>query len=135
MGRIWKYILVGLLVFGLVFVVALTFFSRGIGGYNGNGVSYPGWMMGGWGNGPMMGSWSYGPMMGGFGIFGWVMMLLGFLLLAGVIALIVFGVAALVRHPVATTVMPAQAQVQACPSCGKPVQADWKNCPYCGQNL
>lgn len=51
----WKYLLVGLLVFGLVFVVALPFFFRGFGGYGGYGMMGPGGMMRGWGFGPMMG--------------------------------------------------------------------------------
>lgn len=126
MHSFWKYLLIGLLVFGLVFVVAFPFFIRGFGGYSGYGMMYPGGMMGGWG---------FGPMMGSFGIFGGLMMLLAFLLPLGLISLIVFGVISLLRRPATTITPPAYVPTHACPSCGKPAQADWKTCPYCGQNL
>lgn len=77
----------------------------------------------------MMGNWGYSP-------FGWFGMGLGmiftWLIPIGVIALIVFGVAALVRN----TGNPPQAASQtSCPNCGKGTQADWQNCPYCGTAL
>jgi uncharacterized membrane protein len=117
MRGLWKYLLVGLLVFGLVFV-AVTF------------LLFPGL---GW-NG-MMGNWGYSPMMyGGFGMMGGLMMLLVFLVPLGVIALIVVGVVALLRRPAQMT-PPPQNPAKTCPNCGRSVQTDWTACPYCGKTL
>lgn len=72
MNNTLKYILVGGLVFALVFFVALPFFGAG------NSWAFGcGWNQGGWGMGPgmMRGGWGFpGGMMGGFGMFGGLMM-------------------------------------------------------------
>jgi uncharacterized membrane protein len=116
MRDLWKYLLVGLVVFGLVFFTVLSLIFVG-DGWNG-----------------MMGNWGRLPMMGGYGIMGIFMILFMVLLPLAAIALIVGGVAAFMRRP--TQIMPPpQNTVKTCPSCGKPVQADWQNCPYCRQNL
>jgi hypothetical protein len=127
MGRIWKYVLVGLLIFGLVFVVALSFFSRGIGGYNSNGISYPGWMMGGGGYGPMMGGWGYSP-------FGWIGMIFMWLIPVTLVVVVVFGIIWLVRATAGVGGSNLSA-TRTCPNCGRAAQADWRTCPYCGQAL
>ncbi len=91
------------------------------------GWGYPGWRM----MGPGMMGWGYG-----YAPFGWggmiFAMLFMWLIPVGVVALIVYGVAALVRNsgngfPVST--------MKPCPHCGKSTQADWQNCPYCGTTL
>ncbi len=93
-----------------------------------------GMMMGGWGNrgwgmmggpGGMMGGWGYSP-------FGWIGMAFMWLIPIGILALIVFGVAALVKNAGNPTAPVSQTP---CPSCGKSTQADWQNCPYCGSAL
>ncbi|HEY5901322.1 MAG TPA: zinc ribbon domain-containing protein [Anaerolineales bacterium] len=81
------------------------------------GRGYGGWGYGGWG---MMGPW----MMGGM-FFMWLIPL-------GLVALAVFGLAALVRV-LGGGAGPAPSQ--NCPSCGRPIQADWRNCPHCGEPL
>jgi hypothetical protein len=58
-------------------------------------------------------------------------MLFMWLIPIGVIALVVYGVASLVRN----TGNPAPASQHSCSNCGKGVQADWQNCPYCGTAL
>jgi hypothetical protein len=73
----------------------------------------------------MMGGWGYSP-------FGWIGMLFMWLIPIGVIALIVFGIVALVRNSGNPTLQSSQS---ACPNCAKSVQADWQNCPYCGTAL
>lgn len=95
-----------------------------------------GTMIGGWGYGGygMMGG--YGGHMGwGYSPFGWFGMGLGMLFMwlipIGIIALVVFGVASLMRN----TSNPAPLVQHPCPNCGKGAQADWQNCPYCGTNL
>ncbi|MCQ3939158.1 MAG: hypothetical protein DPW18_19245 [Chloroflexi bacterium] len=100
-----------------------------------------GTMIGGWGyrGYGMMGRGMMGPgMMGnwGFSPFGWFGMGLGMLLIwllpIGVIALIVFGIASLMRNTGAPT---PPAPQNPCPNCGRGTQADWQNCPYCGTAL
>lgn len=97
---------------------------------------FGGGMMSGWGYGGygmmgrgMMGNWGCSP-------FGWFGMGLGMIFMwiipIGVIALIVYGVVALVRN---TGSPPQVATQNSCPSCGKGVQTDWQNCPYCGSTL
>lgn len=123
MRNFWKYLLVGLLAFGLVFAVAFMFLSRGAFGYRGYG---------------MMGNWGYFPMMGGFGMLGGLMMLL-FIGLPVVLIILAFaGVFGLLNRPQTTVTPPAPtapAASRTCPECGKPAQADWTTCPYCGQKL
>lgn len=93
------------------------------------GAMIGGWGYGGYGTmGPGMMSWGYSP-------FGWFGMGLGMLFMwlipIGIIALVVFGVASLVRNTSNSAPVPQH----ACPNCGKGAQADWQNCPYCGTNL
>ena len=117
MKDVWKWLLVGLLVFGLVFIGALPFFGGGWGPY---GMMGPG-MMGGYN------------MMGGFGFLAMLFVPLLFIgaLVVGVVALIrgLGGVAPV--GPVAG----GQPGSRPCPHCGKFVQSDWKACPYCGEKL
>jgi zinc-ribbon domain len=85
-----------------------------------------GWGYGGYG---MMGNWGYSP-------FGWFGMGLGMLFMwlipIGIVALIVFGILALVRSTGNTA---PSTPLTPCPNCGKGTQADWQNCPYCGTAL
>jgi hypothetical protein len=109
------------LVVSVISVIVLLFLFGG------------GMMMGGWGNrgwgmmgGPgMMGGWGYSP-------FGWIGMAFMWLIPIGILALIAFGVAALVKN--AGNPTPTVSQTP-CPNCGKTTQADWQNCPYCGSAL
>ena len=109
------------LVVSVISVIVLLFLFGG------------GMMMGGWGNrgwgmmgGPgMMGGWGYSP-------FGWIGMAFMWLIPIGILALIAFGVAALVKNSGNPT--PTVSQTP-CPNCGKTTQADWQNCAYCGSAL
>lgn len=118
MSNVWKYLLVGLLVFVLVFAIVLPFLG-------GRWMPY------------RMGSWMMGPGMmhgyngfGGFGILGGLMMLgmifVPLLLVGAVIA----GVVALVRGTGSQSTLPG---ARPCPNCGKYIQSDWIACPYCGE--
>ena len=94
---------------------------------------FGGGMMSGWG---YRGGWGmmdpYGMMGWGYSPFGWIGMVFMWLTPLGVIALIVIGIAALLRNT--GNPMPPSSQ-SPCPSCGKGIQSDWKNCPYCGTAL
>ena len=115
------------LVVGIVIILLLLFLFGGGMGFGGWGYHGYG-MMGGYGGPGMMG-WGYSP----FGWFGMgIGMLFMWLIPIGLIALVVFGVASLVRNNGTTT---ASAPQGTCPNCGKGTQADWKNCPYCGTAL
>ncbi len=131
MRNLWKYLLIGLLALGLVAIVAVPFLIRGYGGYGLIPAFTPGAGMG-----PgMMGRFGHFPILGGFGVFGMVMMLLGFLVPVGLIVLAAFGVVALFRRPGAPVPPPPAAPSRTCSNCGRPAQADWTTCPYCGQKL
>ena len=111
------------LVVGIVVIVLLLFLFGG-------GMMFGGWgyhgygMMGGYGGPGMMG-WGYSP-------FGWFGMLFMWIIPLGVLALLVFGIASLVRNT-GNGVQPTVSK--SCPNCGKGVQVDWQNCPYCGTSL
>ncbi len=112
-------------IVGIVTVlVAVVLF--GVGMMIGGGWGYGGYGMMGRG---MMGNWGYSP-------FGWFGMGLGMIFMwlipIGVLALIVYGVAALVRGTGNTA---SSTPLTPCPHCGKGTQADWQNCPYCGNAL
>ena len=82
--------------------------------------------------GGMMSGYGYRDygMMGGPGM--GIGMLFMWLIPVGILALIVFGVASLVRNNGNPT--PSNFQ-GTCPHCGKGTQAIWQNCPYCGTTL
>lgn len=109
-------------IVGIVAVIAALFLFGGGMMWGNRGYG----MMGGYG---MMSNWGYSP-------FGWFGMGLGMIFMwlipIGVLTLIVFGVASLVRNtgnpPQATSLTP-------CTNCGKGTQADWQTCPYCGTAL
>ena len=117
MKNIWKWIVFGLVVFLVSFLVALPLFAGG-------------WMP------PMRTIYGYGMMHGGmmgwgFGGISWIGMLfrtvLPILAVAGGIALVYWLVkpgAPQAEPPVPTT---------PCHSCGKPLNPDWVACPYCGK--
>jgi len=112
-------------IVGIIAVLAAVFLFGG--GMATGGWGYQGYgMMGGPG---MMGNWGYSP----FGWFGMgIGMLFMWLIPVGILALIVFSVASLVRN----NGNPAPSNSQTpCPHCGKGTQADWQNCPYCGTAL
>lgn len=85
MNNTLKYILVGALVFALVFFVALPFFGANAGPW---GIGC-GWNRGGWG--------FPGGMMNGFGLFGWWIMFGMLLYPILIIGLIVAGLVWLVK--------------------------------------
>jgi len=110
------------LILTIVALLVLQVASSLLGGWGYGGSRY-----GGWGTmGPgMMGGWGFSP-------FGWIGMAFMWLIPIGILALIVFGVAALVRN-VGNPPLPSSQT--PCPNCGKGIQADWQNCPYCGTAL
>ncbi|NOZ26695.1 MAG: zinc ribbon domain-containing protein [Chloroflexi bacterium] len=92
-------------------------------------------MMGGWG---MMGGWD-GSARGGWGVWGWILPLIGLLIPLAFLALLALGGVWLFRQSGLSRNLPPASEQDAsgktCPSCGRPVQADWQVCPYCGQGL
>ncbi len=90
-------------------------------GWGYGNYGYRGWSM----MGPGMMGWGYSP-------FGWIGMTFMWLIPIGVIALIAFGVAVLVRNAGSPT---PPSSFSPCPNCGKGTQSDWQNCPYCGTAL
>lgn len=107
------------LIAGIVAIVAfLLIFGGGMmSGFGFGNYGYHGW--------GMMGSWGHFP-------FGWFGMAFMWLIPVGVVALIVFLVAALAKSSGHFTVPTSHGN---CPNCLKGVQADWQNCPYCGKAL
>ncbi len=92
----------------------------------------PMFFMGGFG---MMGGMG---MMGGYGYyqpFGWIGMLLGWIIPLIILALLIAGVVILVTSLTRRGQIPTGATSGFCTNCGKPVQSDWLNCPYCGTAL
>ncbi len=92
-----------------------------------------GWGYGGWGR---MGPGMMGPgMMGGWGFapFGWIGMIIMWLIPVSFVVLVVLGVVWLVRANVGAGGPTSSART--CPNCGRTAQADWRTCPYCGQAL
>lgn len=94
MNKTLRYILVGVLVFALVFFITLPFFGVGS-----SWAFHCGWNQGGWGMGPSMMRWGWGfpGMMSGFGLFGGLMMFGMFLYPILIIGLIVAGITWLVK--------------------------------------
>lgn len=117
----WAQVAVFALVVLLVFLIGASLLSLG-GSWGPGGMMGPG-MMGGW----------------GFGLFGWLFMLLWLLFPLGLLVLLALGIVWLFRQmsgPSGQGGSPPQTPAgQACPNCGRPVQADWRHCPYCGQEL
>jgi uncharacterized membrane protein len=112
------------LIVGMITTIALLFLFGG--GMMAGTYGYRGWGMMGPG---MMGGWGYSP-------FGWFGMGIGMLFMwlvpVGILALIVFVVASLVRNNGNPAPLASQTP---CHHCGKSTQADWQNCPYCGTTL
>jgi hypothetical protein len=117
MKSIWKWILLGLGTFLVVFLIAFpllggwsVFPARTVNGY---GLMHAGMM--GW---------------GGFGGFG---LLIGaaapILLIAGVAALVYF----LIKGPEKPQAVPPALPTTPCAYCGKPLDPGWVACPYCGK--
>jgi len=81
----------------------------------------------------------YGGMMrGGYGgmhSFGWGMMLLGWLVPAGIVVLLVAGAVALFNSLNRPGTSTSPVVERKCANCGRPAQADWTTCPYCGKSL
>ncbi len=73
----------------------------------------------------------------GFPLFGWLGMLLMWLVPLGFLALLVVGIVWLARAVSGPSQAspPTPPAAGSCPSCGRPTQADWQHCPYCGQSL
>lgn len=96
-----------------------------------------GWNYGGMTPAPAFGAGvgRWGGMMGP-NPFGWIGMVLMWLLPLGLIVLIVAGGVWLVQALTHNTNQLATAGVSLnCPSCGQPAQTDWRNCPHCGAQL
>ncbi|MCS7222593.1 MAG: zinc ribbon domain-containing protein [Anaerolineae bacterium] len=85
---------------------------------------------GGWGMmGPgVMGGWSFGPL-------GWLGMILMWLFPLGLLVLLILGIvwlAKVIAQPEGQTLARPS---RTCPACGRPVQAEWRHCPDCGHSL
>lgn len=118
MKHVWKWILIGLGIALVVFLIALPMFGlRHFGGVYG---------LRGYTGHPMMG-------LGGVMMFGWGIMLLKGLFCLAVLGFAVYGVIALVRGKKAPAVPPPAPKT--CKNCGRIVEKDWVNCPYCGNSL
>jgi hypothetical protein len=116
MKSIWKWILIGVIVFLAAFLIALPLF-------------------GGWSMFPARSMFGFGMVhrgVMGWGRFGWIGGLVGLavpiLLIAGVVALVFF----LVKRPTPPPT-PAPAPTKPCTNCGKPLDPVWVACPYCGK--
>ena len=118
MSRInWAYVA----VFGIVALLVILI-----------GVSLLGRAYGGWGYG-MMGP---GMMNWGFAPFGWLVMILMWLVPLTFLALLVAGVIWLVRAIGGQGgAYPQSSGTGTCPTCGQPIQSNWRNCPLCGETL
>ena len=130
MKTIWKVLLAAAGVIVVILVAAVVIFGLFWGRNGGYG-----WMMPYYGG---RGIREFGPWMwGGFGLFGFLMMLLMMGIPVGVLVLLVLGVAGLLRRPEAPppAVAPASPAGKTCQNCGRPVEADWINCPYCGTKI
>jgi hypothetical protein len=125
MKRTIGWIVLGVIAVGALLALPLVL-VRGAWG-----MGYSGGMMGG-----MMGS---GMMGNGFGFspFGWMGMVLSWLISLAILALLITGVVWLYRS-LATPGGPSLAgstPTQFCANCGRGLQADWKVCPQCGYPL
>ena len=119
MSRInWAYVI----VFGIVALLVVLI------GISLSGGTYGGWTYGMMGPGMM--NWGFAP-------FGWLSMILMWLIPLAFVALLVAGGVWLVR---AIGGGQGSAHLQssatdACPACGRPIQSNWRNCPFCGETL
>ncbi len=123
----WLMLLVFVVVMGLAFLAGVTMF-----GFSRNGISglffMPGRQGGIPGGGGHMG-WGFSPP--GWLIMGFAMLFM-WLIPVGLIALVIYGIVALVRGTGHSSTPLTQ---RTCPNCGKSTQADWLTCPYCGTAL
>ncbi|MGB7538022.1 MAG: zinc ribbon domain-containing protein [Anaerolineales bacterium] len=115
MKSVWKWILLGIAVFVVAFLIALPLWA-GIPMASGRLIGGYGMMRGG-----MMG-W-------GLGGFGWI----GMLFRLAVPLFVIGGVAALVYHLAKRPSAPPPAATVPCENCGKPLDPGWLACPYCGK--
>ena len=115
MKSVWKWILLGIGVFVVVFLIALPLWL-GVPMMSARGAYGFGMMRGG-----MMG-W-------GLGGFGWI----GMLLRLAIPVLVIGGVIALVYYLAKRPSAPAPAATVPCEFCGKPLDPGWVACPYCGK--
>lgn len=120
MNRVnWTQVSVFAVIVLLIFFIGASL----LGGYGGSGYRMMGpGMMGGW----------------GFAPFGWLGMILMWLVPLGFLTLLVAGIVWLVRHAGPSPALGASEAppaTGACPSCGRPTQAGWQHCPYCGHSL
>ncbi len=115
MKSVWKWILLGIAVFVVVFLVALPLWS-GFPMAAGRSAYGYGMMRGG-----MMG-W-------GISGFGWI----GMILRLAVPVLVIGGVAALVYWFAKRPSTPLPAATVPCAYCGQPLDSTWVACPHCGK--
>jgi uncharacterized membrane protein len=123
MNKVLKWVLIGLGIALVAFMIAIMVFTR-----FGDGGQFAG-RLGGFPH-------RYGGMMFGMGF----MMLFRLLIPLGVVVLAVFGVVSLVRNHQAKSlpaapVLPTEPVTPArtCVKCGKPLEQDWTTCPFCGK--
>ena len=139
MNKTLKWVLIGLAIAVVVFLIALVCFvgfKNGFGGMMGRSGEF-GRLPGRGGNFnrlPMMGG---GGMMFGLGI----LMFFRAIIPLGILALAVVGIVLLFRNKRASSAskknqLPAETPVvttHSCAKCGKDVQNEWAVCPYCGK--
>ncbi|MBM3121394.1 MAG: zinc ribbon domain-containing protein [Chloroflexi bacterium] len=89
-----------------------------------------GWMLSGSAPGSFVGMPHMGYWPGGFGMGGWLFMLLRAVIPVAVLGLAAWGIVSLVSGG-----RKAEAPLRACAGCGRAAQTDWRNCPYCGKAL
>jgi len=123
MKNIWKWVLLFVLVFALVFVAAVPFFMHSTLGAGFGWGMYPG-------RGMMSFNGPFGGMHGGFGFFGGPFMMagrfLGPILFLGLVVLVII---------LAVNLFKKKQPTRACSNCGKPLQMEWMTCPHCGHKV
>jgi hypothetical protein len=128
MNRVnWTQVGIFAIVVLLVFLIGISllgsfrFYGYGMAGSR-HGMMGPG----------MMGSNGWG-----FPLFGWLGMLLMWIVPLGFLGLLVAGIFWLVRAAGGASGAGLQTPsvVGTCSDCGRPTQVDWQNCPYCGGSL
>lgn len=134
MKKIWIWVIgitaVLLIGFTILFATGLLFNQRMPMSWYGSGEQQE-WQEDYW-RGPGMGMHTGFRGLPGFGMFGWLLMLV---FPVGFLALVVLGIVLLVRALQQPSGDQPKLTRHQCENCGKEVEGHWKLCPYCGEPL